>query len=78
MNLKELDEELKKLEVDNRGFSLLPAEGPLPDRINLILSGSYYCVFYLDERGNKNYESTLHDFDSAAKYLLALIDFLNE
>jgi len=71
MKKNDLAQKLKELGLNNRDFSIL--ETVKPDCFNLVSSGKYFIVFYVDDRGNKLYESTFCSFDAAAKYIILLI-----
>lgn len=66
-----LEKKLTDLGLSNRDYSILGIERP--DCFHILSSGKDYLVYYIDDRGNKLYESTFYSFSLAAEYLLLLI-----
>ena len=70
-----LSNELLNLGLSLRDFSIL--RDIKSDSFNIIESkGDTFLVFYLDEKGVKNYECELNSFDDAGNYLKELIKHL--
>ncbi len=67
MNKKELIEELAKIGIDQRFYSL---DGSLePDRIIMKNYHGIWEVFYFDERGNIHKEEKFISEDAACRYI---------
>lgn len=67
MNKKELTEELARIGIDHRFYSL---DGSLePDRIIMKNYHGIWEVFYFDERGNIHKEKKFSSEDEACRYI---------
>ncbi len=70
---------LNQLELsvgNNVSFSIL--ENEKPDAFHIEKSNSEnFIVFYLDDRGNRQYETICSSFEEASKFLLELIKSLS-
>lgn len=73
LKIKKLKERIENLRVGDINFSILDRE--LPDHFCLsrIPYNDNFSIFYLDDRGNKLFESEYDTFEKASEELLKLI-----